>query len=107
MRIAVLLFGERVSPRFGGSSRVLVIETDGSRILREEIRDMGKKRPMELARSLVKMGMDKVICGGINRYHKDWLERNGISVLDNRMGSARNIIDELAEVDDMKDKGHR
>ncbi|MBW2000732.1 MAG: hypothetical protein JRJ29_22570 [Deltaproteobacteria bacterium] len=103
MKIAVVLFEERVSPRFGGSSEVLVVETAGSEILREETQDVGRKRPMELARRLVNMRVDKLICGGINRYHKEWLKRKGVSVLDNRMGRARDMLEELIEGD--KDKG--
>lgn len=107
MRIAVLLFGERVSPQFGGTSRVLVVEIDGGQVLKEEIQDIGKKRPMEFARLLLELGADKIICGGINKYHKEWLERKGIAVLDNRMGSARGILQELVEVESKKGKGHR
>jgi len=47
---------------------------------------------MEIAKRLTDLGVEKLICGGIQNQNKEWLRRNGITVIDNQRGVARKIV---------------
>jgi predicted Fe-Mo cluster-binding NifX family protein len=50
---------------------------------------------MEMASHLVNLGVEKVVCGGISRLHKQWLMDKGIMVEDNQKGDAKEIVEKL------------
>jgi len=95
MKIAVPLFRKRVSPHFGSSSRILLLETKGEEICQETIWDLGGEGPIEIARRLVALGVEELICGGIQSHYKDWLIGKGVRVVDNQRGVAREIVQDL------------
>lgn len=95
MRIAVPLFRERVSPHFGASSKILVLEANGTRVRRETVQDLEGRSPMEMVRSIIALGIECLICGGIQQQHKEWLVNKGITVVDNQKGPARDVVRSL------------
>jgi len=95
MKIAVPLFKERVSPHFGSSSLIMLLEIRGDRIEKEVVWDVGGESPMEIARRLVNLDVKKLICGGIQSDYKEWLVRKGIEVIDNQKGLVKDIIQKL------------
>jgi len=48
--------------------------------------------PMEIARHLADLGVEELICGGIQNDHKEWLMRKGVTVVDNQRGVAKEIV---------------
>ncbi|MDZ7582951.1 MAG: NifB/NifX family molybdenum-iron cluster-binding protein [Deltaproteobacteria bacterium] len=77
------------------------LEVRGRTIRREEIWDAGRERgPMEIARLLAASGVDKVICGGIQTEHKQWLIHRGIRVVDNQIGPFREIVGKVIRTHD-------
>ncbi len=97
MKIAVPLFKERVAPYFGSSARVLLVEADAG-VLKREVRwDLGEASAMEFCRRLVDLGVEKVICGGIESCYKDWLAKKGVIVLDNFKGPAGEVVRRLLQ----------
>ncbi len=97
MKIAIPLFKERVSPHFGSSSRLLLVETNGGKISQEAKWEVGAGSPVEMARRLVDLGVEKLICGGIQSYCKEWLIKKGLIVVDNQKGAAEEIIRNLLQ----------
>jgi len=95
MKVAVPLFKNRVSPHFGASPKVLLVMIDHGVIQSEATWDVGGETAMEIARRLVSLGIQYVICGGIHRTYKDWLTRNGITVMENQRGIAMEVIKKL------------
>jgi len=92
MKIAVALFGRRISPHFGSSSKVLLLEVQEGVIREKNTRDVGGEGPMEMARRLVKLGVEGLICGGIQRSCKEWLISKGVAVMDNQKGEAERFL---------------
>lgn len=92
MKIAVPLFGDRVSPHFGASSRILVIEALEGRMIHRGILHTGRGDGWQLARHLAALEIDVLVCNGIQRKHKEWLRHRGIEVLDNRRGAAEDLV---------------
>jgi predicted Fe-Mo cluster-binding NifX family protein len=92
MKIAVPLFGSRVSPHFGASRQVLLVVTQAGRVVHKEVMDAGTNDPAQLARRLASSGVDRLICGGIQRLHKQWLVDNGVQVMENQKGEAEKLV---------------
>ena len=95
MKIAVPLFRDRVSPHFGSSSKVLLIDANGAIVHQEMMWDLAAEGPMEIARRLVDLGVEELVCGGIEHFYKEWLMGKGVKVVNNQRGVAREIIQEL------------
>jgi len=92
MKMAIALFGRRISPHFGSSSKVLLLEVQEGVIREKTTRDVGGEGAMEIARRLVNLGVESLICGGIQRSCKDWLIGKGVAVLDNQKGEAESFL---------------
>jgi predicted Fe-Mo cluster-binding NifX family protein len=95
IKVAIPLFKDRVSPHFGASPKMLLVTVEGGIIQSEATWDVGGESPMEIARRLVSLGIQYVICGGIHRPYKDWLIRSGITVVENQRGIAMEVIKKL------------
>jgi predicted Fe-Mo cluster-binding NifX family protein len=95
MKIAIPLYKNRVAPHFGSSSRALLVEITNGMVKQEAKWDLGGTGPMELASQLVHLGVEKVICGGINKLEKQWLMDKGIIVEDNQKGEAKEMVEKL------------
>jgi len=109
MKIAIPLFNERISPHFGASGKILLIDIEDETVYREAIWDVGNKSAMAIARLLVELGVEKVICGGIQYYYKEWLISKGIGVMYNQKGLAKDIIQNFPrfrEAEQNETEGH-
>jgi predicted Fe-Mo cluster-binding NifX family protein len=94
MKIAVPLFEERVSPYFGSSSKMLFFDA-GSGSCPEFLWDVGGEGAMDIARRLVDLGVEILICGGIPEENKDWLVKKGVMVVENQKGNAREVVNKI------------
>jgi predicted Fe-Mo cluster-binding NifX family protein len=104
IKVAVPLFKDRVSPHFGASPKVLLVMIENGIIQSEATWDVGGNSPMEIARRLVSLGIQYIICGGIHRTYKDWLIGNGITVMENQRGIAMEVIKTLLK--ELQGEGH-
>jgi predicted Fe-Mo cluster-binding NifX family protein len=88
MKIAIPLFGDRVSPRFDVSPEVWFIEVEGGEILQEErFPTENLTIPQRLER-IASSGVHKVICGGIDGFCRDQLGNRGVDVVQDITGDA-------------------
>jgi predicted Fe-Mo cluster-binding NifX family protein len=92
--MAAPLFKDRVSPHFGTSSLFLIVEVGEDGTVSEARGELTTATPLEAAAWLVDLGVNTIICGGISTVCKQWLESNGVVVLDNRRGPARQVIED-------------
>ena len=95
MKIAIPLFKDRVAPHFGASSEVLLVEIKNASVKQEARWNLGGETPFDVARRLVDLGVEKIVCGGIGRVYKEWLREKGVAVEDNKRGEVREILKEL------------
>lgn len=97
LKIAIPLFGDRISPHFGASSTLLLVNVQEGKITDRRILDIGPQQPLELARRVVSLGAQQLICGGILYTHKQWLAANGVRVVDNQKGPAEALVTTFVE----------
>ncbi len=80
MKIAIPTFATRVSPRFDCAQSVLMVTIDdGAATAREELA-AGDWAPHERINRLLELGVDTVICGGIDRWSAASLQSSGVTV---------------------------
>jgi len=95
MKIAVPLFGNRVSPHFGASSKILLVETTAGGAVQRTTWDVAQRGSLEIARRLAAAGVDAVICGGIEREHRQWLAGRGVHVVENQKGDVEDVLAQM------------
>ena len=88
MRVAVPLFGSRVSPRFDCAQLFLIVTTEeGGNWQRQELPATDWALHERINR-LVALGVDTVICGGIDRWSAESLLSVGMTIHDSITGEA-------------------
>jgi predicted Fe-Mo cluster-binding NifX family protein len=90
-RIAVPLMRKRVAPYFGHCDELLLIER-GEREVRRTWQALQADDPWFISRTLAGMNVQKVVCGGIWVFHKNWLAAHGIEVIENQSGSVEEVV---------------
>jgi len=96
MRVAVPLFGDEVSPRFGCSARFLVATVENGRIVDQQVHDASHLAPWQLPGFVATLGVSKVICGGVHRTFQAEMENLGLEVIWGVIGPAAAALAALA-----------
>lgn len=65
MKVAVTYNKGKITDRFGKASAFKFYETDGEKVIAEEVREIGTNDHDEMADFLKEAGTDKLICGNI------------------------------------------
>ena len=68
MRIAIPLFGTRVSPRMEYAQEILLVDQENPGEISKERIPIGHWHPLERSDRLVGLGVDVLICGGIGGF---------------------------------------
>lgn len=94
MRIAIPLFGDEVSPRFGCATRFLLVDVEARRPMRREVKDLVAlgSPPGQLAAFLQSLAVNKVVCGGLHARFRRELEALGIEVIWGVIGAAEEAV---------------
>ena len=92
MKLAIMLYGTRVSPRFGYSQEVMIIEVDGKEEIRRNTLDVAAYYPEQIPIALSKEGVEVVISGGMNKHFQDLFRLQGIQVIWGIIGEANDAL---------------
>jgi|GEM_PF-1506657 len=96
MRIAIPIYGERVSPRIDCASSFLVVEAGSGSM--DDVHEVQTKGPelCELFALLLQERIDVVVCGGIRREDRLALETAGIEVNGEWVGDVQDVLKSFA-----------
>ena len=92
MKVAVPLFNDEVSPRFGCSTHVLVATVDQESVRVEQTHDLSGRPPCEWPGFLESLEIRKIVCGGIHERFQTQLRERGIEVIWGVIGSAAEAL---------------
>jgi predicted Fe-Mo cluster-binding NifX family protein len=93
MKIAIPIFGNRISPRFDFSPEIWVIEVERGKVVGEaKLFTANLNLPQRLGQ-ITSNGVDKVICGGIDGLSRNQLGSRGIDVVQDVIGDADIVFD--------------
>ncbi len=80
MKIAIPTFATRVSPRFDYAQSILLVTVDEGQISGRQELSAVNWAPQERIKNLLELGVDKVICGGIDRWSVASLQSAGVTI---------------------------
>jgi len=92
MKVAIPLFKDRVSPHFSTAPEMLLVQTEDGRVCATWKIDLARLSSAERRVKFLGLGIEALICGGIDRATRCWFEKQGIRVADNRMGNAMEML---------------
>ena len=92
MKLAIMLYGTRVSPRYGYSQGVLIVEVSGHQEIRKKTLETDAYYPEQIPVVLGKEGVEVVIAGGMNNHFQDLFRSQGIQVIWGIIGEANDAL---------------
>ncbi len=92
MKVAIPLFENRVSPHFFTARDLLLVQVHAGSVCSSWRVSLGNMTAAARKTRLLALGPETMLCGGIDETTKNWLEKQGIHVLDNQMGDAMEIL---------------
>ncbi len=92
MKVAIPLFTTRVAPRFDVAENFLFIQTSNGEIRDRQLIPAGSWESMERVRRLTELGVDTLICGGIDRLSSRQLTDRGVQVFSWITGEAEDAL---------------
>jgi len=92
MKIAIALFETRVSPRFDCAPAFRIVETDNNEIL--DTKEVSTKRcnVIDRVKKIKELGVDTLICGGIDMFSAQQLNFHGIKIYSWITGEANDAL---------------
>ena len=92
MKIAIPLFGSRVSPRFGCEPEILIVDIEERKeINRRKFSTMGLGIPQQIS-LLSSLCVDTLICGGIDIFCLRSLSARGFQIIPGVIGEADEVL---------------
>lgn len=93
MKIAIPLFGTRISPRFDFSPEIRIITVEDGKVVSQENFPVVHLNLTQRLDQLASNGVNKVICGGIDGFSASQLGNRRIDVVKDVMGEAKLAFD--------------
>jgi predicted Fe-Mo cluster-binding NifX family protein len=92
MKLAIMLYGTRVSPRFGYSQRAMIVDIDGQHEIHRRAIGVRSYHPEQIPDMLSKEEVELVIAGGMNQYFQDLFRDRGIQVVWGIIGDVEDVL---------------
>ena len=93
MKIAIPIFGNRVSPRFDFSPEMWIVKVERGEVVEQEKLSTASLNLPQRLEQITSNEVDKLICGGIDSFSLSQLGSRGIDVLQDVIGDAEIVID--------------
>jgi len=92
MKVAIPLFGSRVSPRFDCAPDILLATVEGDKVIAREKFSAQKWHPLQLINQLFQWGAQVVICGAIDGFSSRFLSQRGLRAIPWVTGEAEEAL---------------
>jgi predicted Fe-Mo cluster-binding NifX family protein len=93
MKMALTVWGNRISPVFDAANMLLVVEIENTKIISRRYEPCYPELTTRLAVRLTEMNVTILICGAISEMPANVLEANGIKLIPFITGDAGDVID--------------
>jgi predicted Fe-Mo cluster-binding NifX family protein len=93
MRVAFATWNDRIAPVFDVTRRLHVVDTVGSRMVRESEESLDDEAPAGRAARLATLGIDALVCGAISRRQEALIEAYGLTVVPFVTGDLRDVVE--------------
>lgn len=92
MKVAIMLYGTRISPRFGYSDGVLIVEVNNQKEIGRKTLRVANFFPEKIPDILNNEGVKVVISGGMNHRFQNLFRTRGIEVIWGIIGEADDVL---------------
>ncbi|MCK5348524.1 MAG: dinitrogenase iron-molybdenum cofactor biosynthesis domain-containing protein [Desulfobacula sp.] len=96
MKLAITIWGNRISPVFDAAGTLLVVQIKNRVIVKKSYTSFDPKKPADLIKTLEKMEIPVLICGAISTKPADLIVENNIKLISFVTGNALKLIDNFA-----------
>jgi predicted Fe-Mo cluster-binding NifX family protein len=93
MRVAFAAWNDRIAPLFDVARRLHVVDTDGSRIVRQSEEPFEEPSPAARAAGLARLGVDALVCGAISRAQEALIQAYGVAVVPFVSGALSEVVE--------------
>jgi len=93
LKIAITIWGNRISPVFDVASTLLVADIDNKMILKKSYISFDPGIPLNLIKTLKDLSISIVFCGAISKKHSDLIIKNDIQLISFVTGNALKFLD--------------
>jgi predicted Fe-Mo cluster-binding NifX family protein len=92
MKVAIPLYGNRISPRFGYTSDFLIVELQGKKEIDRKALTMEISHPARMADRLASEGVSLVLSGGMSPHFQEQFRLRNIAVIWGLIGEADDVL---------------
>ena len=96
MKLAITIWGNRVSPVFDAASTLLVAHIENRMIIKKTYTSFDPEAPSNLIKLLKKKGISVLICGAISTKPADLIVEGDIKLISFVTGNAINFLENFA-----------
>jgi len=90
--IAIPLFGSRVSPRFDCAQNFMLVTIKNGEMEKGDTVVLVQTNPLEKINTLIRLGVDVIICGGVSKFYEQLLEGEGVQLISGVRGEVNDIL---------------
>ncbi len=94
-KLAIPLFGTRISPHFTYAEMALLVDVDNGQIAQVREIALGPGDELERIQYFKSLEVDTLICGGISRIAESMLVGQGVAVISWVSGEARDALEQF------------
>ncbi|MDH5405975.1 MAG: hypothetical protein OEZ30_09830 [Candidatus Aminicenantes bacterium] len=92
-KVAIPLFGSRVSPRFDCAPDILLATVEGDKVIaKEKLTPLRLSHPIQLINHLIQRGVKVVICGAVDCFSARLMAQRGVRVIPWVAGEAEEAL---------------
>lgn len=97
MKVAMTVWGNRISPVFDSAQTILLADIEDGKIVDRRREFLPRMVAPGLARMVAEKGIDTLICGAISERPSQIIKQSGIKLLSFVGGNAENFLEAYAE----------
>jgi len=96
LKIAITVWGNRISPVFDAASTLFIAHIENRTIIKKSYTSFNPTVPSDLVKLLKKMQVSVLICGAISTKPADLIVENDIKLISFVTGNALKLLDNFA-----------
>jgi predicted Fe-Mo cluster-binding NifX family protein len=92
MKVAVTVWGDRISPVFDASRRLLVATIENARVVDRTVVIFNPEQPSRLTKTLAELGVAVLICGAVSQLPASAITAAGIRLIPFIAGEVERVL---------------
>ena len=81
MKVALTIWGNRISPVFDSARKLLIVEVENNKVVDRQYEFLNAEMDSDLAKMLTDLQINVLICGAISRRYSDIIETSEIKLI--------------------------